>query len=327
MRRKLFSASLCLLFCATSCSSISRRNEKTAPAVAPEETDAQKIERLQAQNKDLTNTLAALSTKMEALDTKLNSMNDKIDSTRTRLENLAPVERAKTAPVKTAPTTGAVNLPPPGEDETEGGFVSDEAVRKYRQAMILFESKNYPDAVLAFSAFVEQLPDHPLAGSAQFYLGESYFKQNEYKLAARELGRVITTYDRSPHIADTLRDLAISEEKTGQTEEAARHRQLLTSLFPHSPAAASAANPSADTSDTESAAPAVVITPPTKAEAQGESTKGESTKGEPTKGEPTKNETVEKTAAQKPAPVVTPAPLDGPPPTVPMAPAEETHSQ
>jgi tol-pal system protein YbgF len=154
--------------------------------------------------------------------------------------------------------------------------------------MILFQSRNYPDATLEFSAFVDQYPDHPLAGSAQYYLGESYFKQKEYKLAARELGRVITTYDRSPHIADTLRDLAISEDKIGQTEEAARHRQLLTSLFPHSPAAHSG-TAADEAPETES--PATAHSPTHSSES---GTTSQATKS---------------------------SQLDAPPPTAPMAPS------
>jgi outer membrane protein assembly factor BamD (BamD/ComL family) len=61
-------------------------------------------------------------------------------------------------------------------------------------------------------------------------------KQKEYKNAAAEYERVLTSYDRSPHIADTLKELAETEDQLKLTDRAARHRQLLTSLFPQSPA-------------------------------------------------------------------------------------------
>ncbi len=293
MKKTLLSASALLLVC-TSCSSISKRNQE---AETPQETDAQKIERLQSQNQELSKSLSAISSKLELVETKLVSMSEKIESSTRRMDTMVDNQRAKPGPVKTVPTESAAPLPPAGDDEAESAFTSNEAVRKYRQAMILLQSHNYSDASLGFSAFVDQYPDHALAGSAQYYLGESYFKQKEYKLAARELGRVITTYDRSPHIAETLRDLSISEEKIGQKEEAMRHRQLLTSLFPHSPAAHSSND--AEATNEDHAAPQKAPDPaPTPASA---------------------TEATTATAAA-PAPATAPA-IDAPPPTAPMAPS------
>jgi tol-pal system protein YbgF len=208
-----------------------------------EMTEAQKIDALTAQNKQLEASLAALNTKLDSMDAKIGTMNDKVDQTRTRMDNIAG-NSAPAKPNTQGITPAPVSKPALGEnDENEkddSGYTADEAIQKYRSAMILFESHNYPEAILGFSSFVDQFPDHPLAGDAQYFLGESYFKQKEYKLAARELNRVLTTYDRSSHVSDALRDLAVSEEKTGETEAAARHRQQLLSLFPSSPAAAEA---------------------------------------------------------------------------------------
>ncbi|MFL5814339.1 MAG: tetratricopeptide repeat protein [Bdellovibrionia bacterium] len=336
MNKTLISASALLLLC-TSCSSFSRRNQD---AEAPQESDAQKIERLQSQNKELSNSLTSITTKLQVMESRLASMTEKLEASARRMDNVVENQRAKPAPVKTLPTEGATHLPPAGDDDAEAAFTSNEPVRKYRQAMILFQSHNYPDASLGFSAFVDQYPDHALAGSAQFYLGETYFKQKEYKLAARELGRVITTYDRSPHIAETLRDLSISEEKIGMPEEAARHRQLLTSLFPHSPAAHSAHDVAASASDVdaapesapegshedshESSKPRVVISPKAGAHeaheapaSQGASSQIDSvpaTSESQHIGHADEEKAPSSPSANGPA-------IDAPPPTAPMAPS------
>jgi TolA-binding protein len=307
----------------TSCSSFTRRNQEAQQA--PEETDAQKIERLQVQNKELSGALTALNAKLDTMASKLASVNDKLEASSRRMDNVIDNQRAKPGPVKTLPTEGAAHLPPAGDDDAEAAFTANEPVRKYRQAMILFQSHNYPDASLGFSAFVDQYPDHALAGSAQFFLGESYFKQKEYKLAARELGRVITTYDRSPHIAETLRDLSISEAKTGMPEEAARHRQLLTSLFPHSPAAHTANEVDSSSGGETAEAPEgsnarVVISPKASAE--------EGHTAESQDAAHSQIDSVPATAEKAPAAPTTPAAhpaqapsIDAPPPTAPMAPS------
>lgn len=328
MNKTLISASALLLVC-TSCSSFSRRSQE---AEAPQETEDQKIEHLQAQNQELTKALGSLTAKLNSVESKLTSMSEKLENSTRRMDNVVENQRAKPGPVKTVPTEGAAALPPVGDDDAESAFTANEPVRKYRQAMILYQSHNYPDASLGFSAFVDQYPDHALAGSAQFYLGESYFKQKEYKLAARELGRVITTYDRSPHISETLRDLSISEDKIGQKEEAARHHQLLTSLFPHSPAAHSADDvatedaestserseaPTAAAPNSESmgsaSAPRVHVAPPIDSVP--------ATTEAPSTGQHVGNAghaDAEKAPSQ--APVNAPA-IDAPPPTAPMAPS------
>jgi hypothetical protein len=69
---------------------------------------------------------------------------------------------------------------------------------------------------------------------------------------------VLTSYDRSPHISDTLRDLAATEDALGLREQAARHRQLLSSLFAQSPAATQLVASTGATAQREGAA-----TPPT----------------------------------------------------------------
>jgi tol-pal system protein YbgF len=117
------------------------------------------------------------------------------------------------------------------------GYTNDEAIQNYRQALLLYKAQKYPEAVLAFSTFVERYADHPLAGNAQYYVGSSYLQQGEPKLALQELQRVLSAYDRSPMVSRALLDMALAEEKLQNREAAAKYRQLLISLFPMSPAA------------------------------------------------------------------------------------------
>lgn len=121
--------------------------------------------------------------------------------------------------------------------DPEKGFTNSQATSNYRQGMILLQSHKYSDASLQFSRFVQNYPDHAMAGSAQFYVGECYFQQKEYKLAATEFQRVLNAYERSAAVPDTLRRLAATEQALGKTEEAERYRQQLVSMFPSSPAA------------------------------------------------------------------------------------------
>jgi tol-pal system protein YbgF len=179
---------------------------------------------------------AALNARLDAMEAKLAALNDKLDSTQHALDNFLTAHQPKMSGV-TTPMTDAAGAPVAASDANMPGYVQDGAVQLYRKANILFESERYADANLAYSRFLEKYPDHALAGSAQFKIGEGYFKRKEYKQAVQEFQKVLTSYDRSPAISATLRELAESEDALGKTQEAARYRQQLTSLFPSSPAA------------------------------------------------------------------------------------------
>lgn len=120
-------------------------------------------------------------------------------------------------------------------NDPSAGFVNDAAVNQFQKALLFLRSNQTAEASLEFAAFLERYPDHPWAGSAQYHLGECYFLQKNYPLAEQELQKVVTSYERSSHIAAALRRLSEAEDLLKKPESAARHRQMLLALFPHSP--------------------------------------------------------------------------------------------
>lgn len=218
-------------------------------------------------------TVKELRALVNELTNRLELMEAKFEATHNALDAMAAKQSSKSSPVAAHPAraSGQAVAPVPAETDPEFGFTNDDAVQTYRKAMVLVQTRRYTDALTQLSAFLEKYPDHPLAGGAQYYMGHAYLRQKEYKLAIQEYQRVLTSYDRSSHIAGTLRELAEAEDALKQTESASRHRQLLMSLFPHSPAAVSTASkethapapvPAAAPASTEnSAAPA--MSPPT----------------------------------------------------------------
>jgi TolA-binding protein len=180
---------------------------------------------------------AGLNARVDELEAKIASLNEKLDATRASVDGFLTAHQPKAVGVSNSATEVAGTSV---ADISEGGagFIQNGAVQLYRKANILFESQKYPEANLAYMSFLEKYPDHPLAGSAQFHVGEGYFKQKEFKQAVEEFQKVLTSYDRSPVVSITLRQLTEAEEALGKNQEAARYRQQLLSLFPNSPSAA-----------------------------------------------------------------------------------------
>ncbi|MEO5969022.1 MAG: tetratricopeptide repeat protein [Bdellovibrionia bacterium] len=189
---------------------------------------------------DLRKLITEMSDKIQSLETKLSSMNDKMDAQKFNQSLAAHSNQGKLTEVAELATDNAgipMEEAAPIPYDPEAGFTQDIAVQTFRKALIIFQGLKLPEATLAFSDFLEKYPDHPMAGAAQFYIAEAYMKQKEYKLALQEYQKILTTYDRSSHLSDTLKQMATAETILKRSEEAARHRQLLTSLFPLSPAA------------------------------------------------------------------------------------------
>jgi tol-pal system protein YbgF len=198
-----------------------------------------------------------LQEKINDLEIRLGALNDKIN-----LENSAkpaskeimdevavssPASAEGKAPVITAPAPLAVKpkailvekvVPAAAEGKSiPPAFASDESIDRFREAKILFDSKRYSDAILEFSAFLKNHPDHPLAASAQFHLGMCYLDQKEYKLAEEELNRGMISYPHSSHIPDTLLALGRVSELLNKEARATYYREKLKSRFPNSPQA------------------------------------------------------------------------------------------
>lgn len=238
------------------CAAIERSPSPQHEADAPKQGQ-EKGPDVQAQVQDLRAQLSAANARVEALETRLSSLGDKLDTLN------APKKKNVVAVVPSpADQAGEEVSPDVPSTDRESGFKSDLAVVNYRKAYILYQAKKYADAILAFSSFLERYADHPFAGSAQFYIGDSYLAQGEPKLALQEFQRVLTAYDRSAHIPETLEKMAQAEDRLKNRESGAKYRQLLVTLFPMSPAAAALGAASSTPSTSESANETVGATSP-----------------------------------------------------------------
>lgn len=206
----------------SSCSTFSRHDD-TAENAASEATDpiAQKNARIQ----ELEGTVSTLHSKVERLETQLRASQSKPE-----------FRQSFDRPIR--PSVGnSVQASIAGSDP-EIGYANHSIVQAYRQGKILFDSEKYPEAILAFSALLERESKHVLAGSAQFYLAESYYLQGEYAVAEQEYTRVISSFERSPQVTKAYARLADCYAKQGKTAEAERMKLQIRALFPSSPAEA-----------------------------------------------------------------------------------------
>jgi tol-pal system protein YbgF len=143
---------------------------------------------------------------------------------------------------------GQVLVPPGSEDQPVeqggGGSVDPNAIETVSLAPespeALYERSNesllrrqFGDAEAGFSSFIGKYPEHSLAGSAQYWLGETYYVQGDFRQAAQNFLQGYKGYPKSRRAPDSLLKLGISLNKLGQTQQACAAFGALGGEFPN----------------------------------------------------------------------------------------------
>jgi tol-pal system protein YbgF len=128
-----------------------------------------------------------------------------------------------------APVAAAGGAHPPGRGMLPSGSASEQ----YNNAFGLLKRADYPAAEEALRAFLQQHPNDPLAGNAQYWLGESYYARGKYAEAAGAFAEGYKRYPRSPKAADDLLKLGMSLGRANQKQNACIALIQLDHDFPH----------------------------------------------------------------------------------------------
>jgi tol-pal system protein YbgF len=93
--------------------------------------------------------------------------------------------------------------------------------------------QDYGAAESSFSEFLVRYPTDPLAGNAQYWLGETYFVRGQYKAAAGAFLKGYQQYGRSSKAPESLLKLAVALDRLGQREAACSSFGELGQKFPN----------------------------------------------------------------------------------------------
>jgi len=107
---------------------------------------------------------------------------------------------------------------------------------QYNRAFGLLQRADYPNAETALRAFVKQFPKDPLAGNAQYWLGETYYVRKDWNDAAIAFAEGYQKYPKSGKAMDDLLKLGMSLANLGQKPNACAAYARLDHDFPAAPA-------------------------------------------------------------------------------------------
>lgn len=122
---------------------------------------------------------------------------------------------AQLTPPRVASVPSSDSLRPPS-DTMPSGSVSAQ----YNAAYGLLRQADYPAAEQALRNFVRQHPSDPLAGNAQYWLGESYYARGKYSEAAAAFADGYKRYPKGAKAPDELLKLSMSLARGDQKHEA-----------------------------------------------------------------------------------------------------------
>jgi tol-pal system protein YbgF len=126
---------------------------------------------------------------------------------------------------------GAVNVDPDAIETVSLAPESPEALYERSNESLL--RRQFSDAEAGFGNFVSKYPDHSLAGSAQYWLGETFYAQGNFREAAQNFLHGYKNYPKSRRAPDSLLKLGISLNKLGQTQQACAAFGTVGGEFPN----------------------------------------------------------------------------------------------
>lgn len=237
------------------------RGERPAGTAAAPETGPRaaqfevRLQQLENELRKLTGEIERNRFGVEQMGKRLDRLVRDVDLRLTTLERRPVPQPAPTTPTAEAPTTPAAGAGGAATDGTAGTGGSTgtapattaaapaaelpdgSPMERYNHALSLLRRADYVAAEAAFRAFLSEHPDDPLAGNAQYWLGETHYVRNEFEPAARAFLEGFERFPDGNKAPDTLLKLGVTLRQLGQAGEACATFDELNRRFPEASAA------------------------------------------------------------------------------------------
>ena len=135
------------------------------------------------------------------------------------------------------------NIPETTGGAPKQGELSDDKITAllknpseiYNYAYDMLVRENFIEAENSFKAFIGEHPEDPLASNAYYWLGETYYVQKKFQLAAISFARGFQNFPKGNKAIDQLFKLALTFMNLGKNEDACAAFSKLESEFPNAP--------------------------------------------------------------------------------------------
>jgi len=202
------------------------------------------MDAMQRENRQLRGEIESLQYQIEQLKRKQRDIYLDIDQ---RLSNLSRPAAAPAAPVAGA-GDAAEPAPPlasaaPADAQAPAAAAANadpqqiQADYQAAYALLSPEQRRYDDAAKAFSVFLENYPQSPLAANAQYWLAEAYYVSQQNDQSLQAFNKVVSDYPDSPKVPGALYKIGRLELVKGNQDAAKKALQRVVKDYPTAPAA------------------------------------------------------------------------------------------
>jgi tol-pal system protein YbgF len=131
-------------------------------------------------------------------------------------------------------------LTPPGAQDGQAqsavaALPANDVHSLYDKGYGALTQNDYAGAEAAFRQLIDTYPKDPLAGNAQYWIGESYYRRGQYKNAADAFLKGYKKYKSGDKAPETLLKLGMSLAALGQKDAACSTFGELKTQFPKAP--------------------------------------------------------------------------------------------
>jgi tol-pal system protein YbgF len=146
-----------------------------------------------------------------------------------------PALGAPPRPLGTVDPNAVAAVPPPvasAGDDIPTTVIGGTPKEQYEQSRAKILQKDYAGAASGLEAFLKAYPDDPLAGAAQYWLGESHYAQGHFDDAAAAFLTGLKKYPKSSKAPDSMLKLGMTLNEMGQKKESCATLAEIPNRYP-----------------------------------------------------------------------------------------------
>lgn len=132
-----------------------------------------------------------------------------------------------------------INVPKPAKNNDQQIIIIEEPTNApasknttYSHAIDLTNQGKYAEARMKFEEFLKAYPKDPLAGNAQYWIGETYYSLNDMNKAVQAFQAVLDKYPRSSKVPDAMLKIGYAYDRLGDRAKAVDTLRNLLNKYP-----------------------------------------------------------------------------------------------
>jgi len=125
---------------------------------------------------------------------------------------------------------GDLSAPPPEAGAAPADAAGEQST--YDAAFAALKDGRYAESARRFQAFLDQYPSSGLAGNAYYWLGESYYVTQNYKIALKSFQTLLQRYPDSQKAPDALLKVGYSQYELKEWDQAEATLNQVVQMYP-----------------------------------------------------------------------------------------------